>query len=150
LIRFNKSGKFNNGLHHTRKGINPKTLRSILLDWSKRIQGITFLHGDYRETTLGITKNDFIYLDPPYFNTHGRYYGTIDYTAFLNYIESLNSKGIQYALSFDGVRGETNYMVDFPKDLYKQHLLLPSGNASFRKVMDGQNEQVFESLYLNF
>jgi len=150
LIRFNKNGDFNNALHHTRKGINPETLRLILLEWSGRIQGTTFINGDYRETTEPITKNDFIYLDPPYFNTRARYYGAIDYESFLEFLAQLNSKGVRYALSFDGSRGEKSYMVDLPKELYKQHLLIQSGNASFRKVMDRETEMVTESLYLNF
>ena len=70
LIRFNRNGEFNNALHHTRKGINPKTLHSIILQ--------------------------------------------------------------------------------LPKELYKQHLFIESGNSSFRKVMDGKQEMVTESLYLNY
>jgi len=150
LIRFNKQGKFNNGLHHTRKGINPETLRSILRDWSNRIQGLTFIHGDYRETTKKITERDFIYLDPPYFNNGSRYFGRIDYEAFIDFLRELNSKGVKFLLSYDGTRGDHNYIVDLPKELYKHHRLIPSGNASFRKVMDGQNEMVMESLYWNF
>ena len=29
-------------------------------------------------------ENDFCYLDPPYANTKGMYYGAIDYTIFFN------------------------------------------------------------------
>src|SRR3989344_3135634 len=35
LIRYNKEGKFNNSLHHTRPGIHPKTLQEIIKNWSK-------------------------------------------------------------------------------------------------------------------
>ena len=150
LIRFNKSGEFNNALHHTRKGINPDTLRGVLADWSKRLQGTTFVDSDYRVTCESVTSDDFVYLDPPYFNTRSRYLGTIEYEPFLEFLSQLNSKGVKYALSYDGSRGETSYMVDLPKELYRHHLLIQSGNASFRKVMDGQNEMVTESLYLNY
>ena len=150
LIRFNKSGEFNNALHHTRRGINPETLRSVLAEWSRRIQGITLVDTDYRLTTESVTKEDFVYLDPPYFNNRSRYFGTIDYNQFIDYLSWLNSIGVKYALSYDGSRGEKKYIVDLPKELYKQHLLIQSGNASFRKVMDGQNEMVTESLYLNY
>ena len=53
-------------------------------------------------------------------------------------------------LSFDGVRGDENYTVELPKELYKRHVLIPSGNSSFKKVMDKQSLQVYESLYLNW
>lgn len=150
LIRFNKNGDFNNSLHHTRKGIAPARLKSILSIWSKRLQGIEFRNGDYWETTQDIECGDFVYLDPPYFNTKGRYYGTIDYERFLKYLDWLNQRGVKYALSFDGKRGDTDYSVGIPKELYRQHLMLSSGNSSFKKVMDKTSEIVMESLYINY
>jgi DNA adenine methylase len=150
LIRFNKNGEFNNSLHHTRRGIEPNRLKSILANWSERLQGIEFRSGDYWETTQDIKNNDFVYLDPPYFNTKGRYFGTIDFYRFVDYLDLLNKKSVKYALSFDGKRGDTDYTVELPKELYKRHLMLSSGNSSFKKVMDKKSEVVFESLYLNY
>ena len=80
----------------------------------------------------------------------GRYYGTIDFDAFLAYLEQLNSKGIKYMLSFDGIRGEDDFTVELPKELYKRHEFILSVNSSFKKVMDKENLQVLESLYLNW
>lgn len=150
LIRFNKNGDFNNSFHLSRKGINPDTLQKIIFDWSNKIQNIKFVNSDYRETTKNATSNDFIYLDPPYFNTKGRYYGTIDFEQFINYLEDLNNRSIKYMLSFDGKRGEENFFVEIPSHLYKRHILISSGNSPFKKVMDKQNKEVFESLYMNF
>ena len=99
---------------------------------------------------LGEESIDLIYLDPPYFHTKGRYYGTIDFEAFLTNLEKLNSKGIKYMLSFDGIRGEDDFTVELPKELYKRHEFIPSGNSSFKKVMDKKNIHVLESLYLNW
>ncbi|WP_118796359.1 Dam family site-specific DNA-(adenine-N6)-methyltransferase [Haemophilus haemolyticus] len=150
LIRFNTNGDFNNSLHHTRPGIAPDSLEKIILDWSKSIQGTEFIATDYIVTTEMAKKGDLIYLDPPYFHTKGRYYGTIDFEAFLTNLERLNSKGIKYMLSFDGIRGEDDFTVELPKELYKRHELIPSGNSSFKKVMDKESIQVSESLYLNW
>lgn len=61
-----------------------------------------------------------------------------------------NSKGIKYMLSFDGIRGEDDFTVELPKELYKRHEFIPSGNSSFKKVMDKESIQVLESLYLNW
>ena len=138
LIRFNANGDFNNSLHYTRPGISPDSLKKIIMDWSKHIQGAKFIAAD------------LVYLDPPYFHTKGRYYGTIDFDAFLAYLEQLNSKGIKYMLSFDGIRGEDDFTVELPKELYKRHEFIPSGNSSFKKVMSKESIQVFESLYLNW
>lgn len=150
LIRFNEQGNFNNSLHYSRKGINPKSLREIILDWSKNIQNIEFYADSYENTTKSALAGDVVYLDPPYFHTKGRYYGTIDFEKFLAYLENLNIRGVKYLLSFDGKRGKEDYTVKLPKELYKRHIFLPSGNSTFKKVIDKENEKVFESLYLNF
>ena len=78
-IRFNKKGEFNSSVHHKRNGINPESMKEILLDWSKRIQNNIFLCLDYRTILPFLHTNDFVYLDPPYFHTKGMYYGGIDY-----------------------------------------------------------------------
>lgn len=150
LIRFNKKGEFNNSFHHSRKGMNPATLEKIIFDWSNIIKGYKFYCKDYRELTKNAKKGDFIYLDPPYFHTKGRYFGTIEFQDFITYLEDLNKKGIKYALSFDGQRGDKSYTVQIPKKLYKRHVYLHSGNSTFRKVQDKKMEKVYESLYLNY
>ena len=53
-------------------------------------------------------------------------------------------------LSFDGIRGQNDFTVEIPKDLYKRHEYIASGNSSFKKVMDKENIKVLESLYLNW
>lgn len=150
LIRFNGNGDFNNSLHYTRKGINPETLKEILIDWSNRIHNINFVCADYRESTASAQSNDFIYLDPPYFNTKGRYYGKINFDEFYSYLETLNHKQIKFALSFDGSCANRDYSTTLPKELYTRHLILNSGKSSFRKVIDGVSEDVYESIYLNW
>ncbi|WP_302681852.1 Dam family site-specific DNA-(adenine-N6)-methyltransferase [uncultured Ruminococcus sp.] len=150
LIRFNDKGEFNNSLHYSRPGINPESLRAIIKDWSEHIQGSEFFADDYIVTTNSAKSGDVVYLDPPYFHTKGRYFGTIDYERFLEYLDDLNGRGIKYLLSFDGKRGEADYTVDLPKELYKRHEFLPSGNSTFKKVIDGETEKVFESLYMNY
>lgn len=150
LIRFNDKGEFNNSLHYSRPGIKPESLKKIILNWSKQIQNTEFIANDYTVTTARAKEGDIVYLDPPYFHTKGRYFGTIDFNRFLRYLEDLNKRGIKYLLSFDGKRGEEDYTVDLPKDLYVRHEFLQSGNSTFKKVIEKENEKVFESLYMNF
>lgn len=150
LIRFNRDGEFNNSLHHTRKGIAPKTLKKIINDWSQIIKKYKFQAKDYKAILKTVKIGDFVYLDPPYFNTKGRYFGAIDYNDFIDFLQQLNKKGIRYALSYDGHRGDKSYLVEIPKSLYKKHVLLHSGNSTFRKVQDKKVEKVYESLYLNY
>lgn len=150
LIRFNDKGEFNNSLHYSRKGINPDTLDKIIMDWSQHIQNVDFIADDYIVTTASAKAGDIVYLDPPYFHTKGRYFGTIDFDRFLQYLEDLNTRGIKWILSFDGKRGNEDYTVDIPKNLYKRHEFIPSGNSTFKKVIDKETEKVLESLYLNY
>ena len=149
LIRFNKKGEFNNSLHFSRKGINPKTLKNIIIDWSNRVKNTEFINDDYSITTSSAKSGDVIYLDPPYFHTKGMYYGNIDFDKFLEYLENLNQRGIKFLLSYDGKRGKEDHTVEIPKELYKRHEYLLFGNSSF-KQLHGVKEMVFESLYLNF
>ena len=125
-------------------------MEKIILDWSKHIQGAKFISSDYTVTTKSAKKGDLIYLDPPYFHTKGRYYGSINFDTFFTYLEHLNSKGVKFMLSFDGIRGQNDFTVELPKDLYKRHEYIASGNSSFKKVMDKENIKVLESLYLNW
>ena len=150
LIRFNDKGEFNNSFHHSRSGINPNTLKEIIFDWSSKIQGVEFLAEDYVSTTSSAKSNDVIYLDPPYFHTKGRYFGTICFEKFLDYLENLNSRGIKFLLSFDGRRGDEDYTVKLPMELYKRHEYILSGNSTFKKVIDKECKPVLESLYLNY
>ena len=150
MIRFNANGEFNNSLHHTRPGIAPERLEKIIKDWSQHIQNADFLAKNYAETTKTAKKGDLVYLDPPYFHTKGRYYGTIDFDAFLEYLEDMNRREIKYILSFDGKRGDDDFTVSLPSELYKRHEMIPSGNSSFKKLMDKEKMQVLESLYLNW
>ncbi len=150
LIRFNSKGEFNNTFHHTRPGIHPERFKKIIFDWSHKVQGLSFVCKDYRETTGTARKGDLIYLDPPYFHTKGRYYGKIDYDEFVNFLEELNKKGIKFMLSLDGVRGDDDFTMPLPKELYKRHVFISSGNSSFKKVMNKESLVVNESLYLNY
>jgi DNA adenine methylase len=150
LIRFNSDEKFNNSFHLSRPGINPKRLGPIITEWSRAIQKINFDAGDYSETVADATGEDFVYLDPPYFNTVGRYYGSINEERFLDFLKDLNDQGVKYALSFDGHSGDTDYTVDLPHWAYEEHLFLTSGNSSFKKVMGDEVAEVKESLYLNY
>jgi DNA adenine methylase len=150
LIRFNRQGQFNNSLHYTRKGINPMSLEKVVHDWSAVIQDVDFFARDYRWILDAVTKSDLVYLDPPYFNTKGRYYGTIDHNEFISFLRELNRKGVRYMLSFDGKAGARNYMVELPDDLYTHHYLVASGNSTFNKVIDKTTISVSESIYTNY
>ena len=146
MPRYNANGEFNNSFHITRDGINPNRLKPILYQWNNLLNlfKVEFVCCSY--DSIKPSKLDFMYLDPPYFNTKGMYYGTIDY---INLWKFLNNCNCDYFLSFNGVAGEEINIVDVPKGIYNQHFLLYSGNSSFRRVVGkNKNVNVKESLYI--
>lgn len=146
MPRYNRDGEFNNSFHVTRNGILPETFEKIIFEWSHLLKknNVEFISCSYED--IKPTDNDFLYLDPPYANTKGMYYGTIDYEKFWNYLRSLPCK---YALSFDGKSGDIDNTWNVPEDVYTRHEYLLSGNSSFKRTIGKSNDSiVYESLYI--
>lgn len=151
LIRFNSDGGFNNSLHHTRPGIAPSRLRTLLTEWSSISQGISFECLDYRETLSFVREGDVVFLDPPYAGNKGRYgKEDFDVKAFFQELERLNCIGTHWVLTFDGTAGTRVYEGGVPSDLYRQCLPLYTGNSPFTKMMKTGVDAVVESVYFNF
>lgn len=150
IVRFSKGGQFNNSFHLSRKGMLPLRFAKIVRDWSSHIQGMEFRTGDFEETTADAKSGDFIYLDPPYAGNKQRYIGDLDVQRFYHALETLNRRGVKWALSFDGARGDTSYDYSLPADIFKRKELLTSGYSAVAKVLNGPVEMVTESLYLNY
>lgn len=146
MPRYNKNGEFNNSFHVTRDGIKPETLKNTIAEWSELLNKyhVQFIHQSYEN--IHSDGGDLIYIDPPYVNTKGMYYGVINYENLWNWLRSQN--GI-YLLSFDGTTSSEDMTYDVPSDIYTTHEYLYSGNSSFRRVIGKSNsEYVRESLYI--
>jgi DNA adenine methylase len=146
MPRYNNSGEFNNSFHITRDGIIPDKLYKILEEWSYKLnkKNVQFIVSDYKDIIP--KENDFIYMDPPYANTKGMYFGSIDNEQLFDYIRNLKCK---FALSFDGKSGDIDNTYNVPEDIYDKHIYIKSGNSSFKRVIGKSNNSiVYESLYL--
>ena len=146
MPRYNKEGKFNNSFHITRNGILPNKLKKVLSEWSELLNkyGVEFKCCDYSEIVSD--ENDLLYLDPPYANTKGMNYGSLDLQKFFSWLET--QKGY-YLLSFDGKSGEVDNTYDLPSSLYSEHKYILNGNSSFKRTIGKSNDSiVYESLYL--
>lgn len=144
LIRYNSKGEFNTGFHIQRKGIIPEKIYSIVQQYSKLLNNhdCSFMHLDYTENNY--TENDLVYLDPPYFNTKGIYFGIIDFNNFFDFLQNLKS---DFLLSFDGISDKDN-TVQIPK-VYNKHVYLYSGKSSFYRLSKSKKDvEVYESLYI--
>lgn len=104
MPRYNQKGEFNNSFHVTRNGIKPELLKPILTEWSEKLRknNVEFVHRSYEEILGEVKEGDFIYMDPPYFNTKGMYFGGIDFESFFVFLENVSKMNMRFALSFDG------------------------------------------------
>lgn len=143
MPRYNQNGEFNNSFHVTRNGMSPNKLKGIIGQWHNMLQDVELRTCGYNEITPN--ENDFMYLDPPYANTTGMYYGKIDYSHLWDYLNNIKSS---WALSFDGMANKVDYTQNVPL-IYDKHVYLKSGNSSFRRVIGNKtNVIVYESLYI--
>lgn len=149
MPRYNREGKFNNSCHFSRPGIEPDSLEKIMIDWSHLLNQckVEFLCRPY-EMISPENENDLAYLDPPYFNTKGMYYGKIEFDRYFAWLRTLPCR---WAMSFDGRTDKEDFTYAVPDDLYVKHEYLRSGNSSFRRVIGkDRHAEVSESLYLNY
>ena len=144
LIRFNSKGEFNTSFHFSRPGIHPNKLYEIIFQWSDLLNknDVTFICQDYKN--INPLKEDLIYLDPPYANTKGMYYGQINYDELWNWLRKQECK---YVLSFDGKTSDKDMTYEVPKDVYNTHEYIYNGISGFGKIHSKQ-EYVSESLYV--
>ena len=103
-IRFNSKGEFN--LPVGKRDFNSK-MRNKLILFSKKLKekNIIFYSKDFRDIDINkISKNTFIYCDPPYLITNASYnengmWTEKDEKDLLNFLKELDKRGIKFALS---------------------------------------------------
>lgn len=150
IIRFNNDGQFNNSFHLSRKGMTPELFEKGIRQWSKRLQTVELSCCDYKEALARTVKGDLVYMDPPYMGSKNRYIADLNLVELLESLEALNKRGVRWALSFDGSRGEDSYRFAMPRELFRQEVDVSTGLSAVTKVLNGATEQVTEKLYLNF
>lgn len=150
--RYNHYGQFNNTLHLTRDGINPKRLEKIINQWSNVLNehNVEFRRCDYSEIFGIVEEDDFLYLDPPYELTRstGKFFGKIDHLDLFDRIRLINENEIRYALSFDGGDNTPDYVI-VPPDCYVTQINICAKNGGYRKTQQRLDTTIFESLYIN-
>jgi DNA adenine methylase len=145
LVRYNSDGNFNAPFHFGRPGIHPKKLHNVLYFWHNLIQNVEFRCCDYRDIKPNV--DDFVFLDPPYFNVSSPIYnGKINEQSLISYLEHVTCR---YGITLDGKNTKDDRTYHLPKELFVRHIYLKMGKSSLRRLK-GSTNSVEESLYLNY
>ena len=152
-VRYGSNGLFNQSPDKRRNGTSPKTLKPNVDAISYYLKGrTTFMSKDYREVLDECQQGDIVYMDPPYQGVSNvrdsRYYSGIDYHDFVEAIDRLNSRGIDFLISYDGKCGDKQYGEDLPTELGLQKIMLRAGLSS-QSILLGKKEVTYEALYLS-
>lgn len=111
-----------------------------------------FLSTDYREVLEQCHPGDIVYMDPPYQGVSNvrdsRYFSGIEFHDFVAVIDSLNSRGVDFLISYDGKCGNKQYGEELPKELNLQKVLLNAGLSS-QSILLGKKEVTYEALYIS-
>ena len=152
-VRYGKNGNFNQSLDKRRHGTNPKNMSENIYAISSILKGKTvFSSYDYRTVLETAKQGDLVYLDPPYQGVtnakDNRYLCGIDFEEFSKSIATLDKKGIDYIISYDGECGNKSYGKKLPKDLNCTQYFLNAG-ISTQATLLGRKSITFESLYVS-
>lgn len=152
-VRYGSNGQFNQSPDKRRNGTSPKTLTPNVFAISYYLKGRTeFMSKDYREVLEETRPGDVVYMDPPYQGVSNvrdsRYFSGIDYHDFVEAIERLNRRGVDFLISYDGMCGDRQYGEDLPKELGLQKVLLNAGLSS-QSTLLGKKEVTYEALYIS-
>lgn len=152
-IRFNSKGEYNMPFGKNRSSFNP-SLRKKFIAFADRMQELncTFLNISFDEFNFStLTEEDFIYVDPPYYNSVASYNENGGWTeenekTLLEILDLINDNHIKFALS-NNLKYE-NPLLDEWKDKYTIHYL--NGNYSNCNYQKKDKSKDMEVLITNY
>ena len=152
-VRYSSEGKFNQSPDKRRHGTNPDNLQKNVLSISRLLKGRTvFTSRDYKEILAQAKHGDIVYMDPPYQGVSNvrdnRYLSGLDFNEFVDALDDLNKRGIDFLISYDGYCGTRQYGNDLPKELECKKVLLDAGLSSQATLL-GRREVTYEALYIS-
>jgi len=155
-IRFNKKGEYNMPFGKGRSSFN-NSLQKRLVEFTDAIDNrFIFMSKDFRELDLsGLGKQDLVYFDPPYLISTATYnendgWGEKEEYDLLNMLDSLDNKGVRFALSNVLVHNNerNNNLIEWSKKYNVYDISSDYTNASYQKKNRINNTK--EVLVTNF
>ncbi len=152
-IRFNKNGEYNMPFGKNRSSFNP-SLRKKFIDFYKKVNDIDciFLNISFDKFDFSdLDNNDFVYCDPPYYNSIASYneqggWTEIHEKKLLSILDLLNDKGIKFALS-NNLKYD-NPLLEKWKNKYDVHYLIGNySNCNYQKKDKSKDVEVLITNY---
>ncbi len=155
-VRYNSNGELNQSCDKRRYGTRPNIIANNAMAISNLLKNRTsFSNLDYKEVLSKAKKGDLIYMDPPYQGTSkkdnakdSRYIQGIRFDEFVNELNKLNERGIDYIVSYDGKTGNKTIGKLLPEELGLKHVYIDAG-LSTQATFNGKSEITYESLYVS-
>ena len=152
-VRYGKNGKFNQGPDKRRHGTSPQTLMNNVYALSQLLKGKSVFYAlDYHSILDMAEPGDIVYMDPPYQGVSNvrdnRYLSGVLFDDFVKAVEKLDSRKINYLISYDGKCGDKTYGKDLPRCLHCKKIMLKAGLSS-QAILLGQKSITLEALYVS-
>lgn len=152
-IRFNKNDDYNMPFGKDKSSFN-STLRQKFIDFHSRINSINciFLNSSFEYFNFTkLNNNDFVYCDPPYFNSVAAYneqggWTEIHEKKLLDILDELNKKGVRFALS-NNLKYDNKFLEEW-KGRYNVHYLNGNySNCNYHKIDRSKDIEVLITNY---
>ncbi len=147
LFRVNKKGQFNVPYgEYQRRYYSIENLAAV----SKALKQVKFSTGDFEDCLVDVTRNDFVYFDPPYYKVGGfsdfnRYtagqFREPQHLRLASLCNELDDKGVRWAVS--------NSDTPFIREIFKGYRL-ETIHARREINLNSQNRDIKELLVLNY
>lgn len=155
-VRYNSCGELNQSCDKRRYGTKPQIIADNALKISKLLKGKTaFSSKDYKEVLEMAKPGDLVYMDPPYqgtsnkkYSRDNRYIQGVDFKEFVNELEKLNHRCVDFIVSYDGMTGDKVIGRQLPQELELNHIYINAG-LSAQATLNGRKETTYESLYIS-
>jgi DNA adenine methylase Dam len=152
-IRFNSKGQYNMPFGKNRSSFNP-TLRQKFINFVEELHSkdCSFYNLSFDKFEFDkLNNNDFVYCDPPYYNSVATYNENGGWTEeneriLLEKLDELNQRGIRFALS-NNLKYE-NLLLDEWKNKYNVHYLNGDySNCNYQKKDKSKDIEVLITNY---
>lgn len=152
-IRYNKAGQFNMTFGKERSSFNP-SLRAKFIEFVETLQtkDCSFLDKTFKDFDFSnLGQDDFVYADPPYFNSVAAYnenggWTEDDERSLLEKLDELNAQGVKFALS-NNLKYENPILKEWLKKYTVHYLNADYSNCNYHKKDKSPDVEVLITNY---